>query len=72
MTHLLNKHPTDRQVGGDHYKNFKIQPIDFIQENELGFCEGNIIKYICRYKNKNKDEDLDKIIHYVQLLKRRL
>ena len=55
-----------------HYKNFKIQPIDFIQENELGFCEGNIIKYICRYKNKNKDEDLDKIIHYVQLLKRRL
>jgi|TARA_S200002703_G_scaffold156060_1_gene160999 hypothetical protein len=69
MTHHLKKHPTQKQIGGDHYKKYKIQPITFILENELGFCEGNIVKYICRYKQKGKEQDLNKIIHYVELLK---
>ena len=42
-----NKKATDRQVGGDHYA-MKIQPIEFIHANEISFCEGNAIKYICK------------------------
>ena len=59
--------PQDRQIGGSHYKNYKIQPYEFISKNDLSFLQGNVIKYICRYKNKNGIEDLQKIIHYCQL-----
>jgi len=59
---------TDIQVGGEHYKNKKIQPITFIMENDLGFCEGNIIKYVTRYKDKNGLEDLKKARHYIDFL----
>ena len=60
----------DRQVGGEHYKNdFKIQPIEFITANKISFIQGSIIKYICRYKKKNGKEDIDKVIHYCELLK---
>jgi len=59
---------TDIQVGGNHYKDMKIQPIEFIQANDLGFCEGNAIKYICRFRNKNGIEDLRKARHYIDLL----
>jgi hypothetical protein len=45
-----------------------IQPIEFISANKLGFCEGNAIKYICRYKDKGGILDLQKAIHYLQLL----
>ncbi len=55
------------QVGGGHYKDFKIQPISFIMENELDFIQANIVKYICRHKDKNGVEDLKKVIHYAQL-----
>lgn len=60
--------PLDRQVGGKHYKDMKIQPVEFILANDLGFCEGNIIKYTCRYKQKGGVEDLEKVIHYAQML----
>jgi len=63
--------PSDTQIGGDHYKSMAIQPIDFIEGNGLGWCEGNAIKYICRHKIKNGPEDIDKAIHYLQLLKER-
>ena len=43
---------TDRQVGGKHYKNFKIQPIEFITANNLNFIQGCVIKYICRFDKK--------------------
>jgi hypothetical protein len=56
------------QVGGDHYKSMKIQPVEFSIANNLSFIQGNIIKYICRYKNKNGRKDLEKIKHYVDLL----
>jgi len=59
----------DKQVEGDHYKKFTIQPIEFITKNNIPFIEGNIIKYICRWKDKGGVKDLDKVIHYVELLK---
>ena len=60
--------PSDRQVGGNHYKNMAIQPTEFCQRNKLSFCEANIIKYACRHGFKNGREDVEKIIHYAQLL----
>jgi len=60
---------TERQVGGNHYKKFKIQSIEFIMANKLNFIQGCIIKYICRFESKNGVEDLDKIIHYCELQK---
>ena len=58
-----------RQVGGDHYRQMAIEPIEFIMANSLGYCEGNIVKYICRHASKGGVEDIDKVIHYCQLLK---
>jgi hypothetical protein len=58
-----------KQVEGDHYKKYTIQPIEFITKNNIPFIEGNIIKYICRWKDKGGSKDLDKVIHYVELLK---
>jgi len=59
----------EKQVGGSHYKDFKIQPIEFITANNLSFIQASIIKYICRYDKKNGKEDIDKAIHYCELLK---
>lgn len=60
--------PFAEQVGGTHYKSMKIQPVEFILANDLGFCEGNIIKYTCRHKQKGGVQDLKKVIHYAELL----
>ena len=57
-----------KQVGGSHYKNYKIQPVEFIVKNNIGFCEGNIIKYILRFKEKGGVQDLEKAKHYIELL----
>jgi hypothetical protein len=59
--------PTLRQEGGDHYSKHRIQPYKFITANELSFFQGNVIKYVVRYKDKNGIEDLKKIIHYCEL-----
>ena len=58
----------DRQVGGDHYKNMKIQPVEFIHANGIGFFEGNVIKYVSRWRAKNGLADLEKARHYLDLL----
>ena len=58
----------DEQIGGNHYKDMPIQPIEFIVKNNIPFMEGNIIKYICRHRNKNKAEDIKKVIHYCKLI----
>lgn len=58
----------DFQVGGKHYKDMAIQPVEFIEKNKLGFCEGSIIKYVCRWHNKNGIEDLRKARHYIDIL----
>ncbi|MBE9542560.1 MAG: DUF3310 domain-containing protein [Proteobacteria bacterium] len=63
-----NENPLNKQVGGGHYKDFKIQPIEFCQANELNACETSIVKYVCRHKNKNGIEDLKKARHYIDLL----
>jgi len=71
--HTATERATERQIGGNHYTHFKIQPIEFITKNKLSFIQGCIIKYICRFENKNGIEDLEKIKHYcdlqIQLLK---
>ena len=64
--------PQDKQVGGSHYKSFLIQPYEFISKNDLSFFQGNVIKYVCRYLNKNGIQDLEKIIHYCELEKKKL
>lgn len=56
------------QVGGGHYKNKAIQPIEYIHANNLNYSEGAIVKYITRWRDKNGVEDLEKIKHYVDLL----
>ena len=57
-----------KQVGGSHYKKYKIQPSVFINENKILFAEGNAIKYICRHQDKGKKEDLLKAIHYIEMI----
>lgn len=58
----------DIQVAGSHYKNKAIQPIEYIAANGLNFCEGSIVKYITRWRDKGGLKDLEKIKHYVDLL----
>lgn len=58
----------DVQIGGNHYKGMRIQPIQFIVANGIGFLEGNIIKRICRWQVKDGIVDLEKIKHEVDLL----
>lgn len=58
----------DDQVGGDHYKKLKIQPIEYIHANGIGYMEGNVIKYVSRWKEKNGIKDLEKAKHYIDLL----
>lgn len=56
------------QVGGSHYKDMEIQPIEYIMKNKLDFPQGSIVKYISRYRKKNKDEDVKKVIHFAVLI----
>jgi len=58
----------DKQVGGSHYKDMKIQPSEFINKNDLPFAEGNAIKYICRHKHKGERQDLEKAKHYIDMI----
>ena len=59
------------QIGGDHYKKMVIQPAEFINKNKLLFAEGNAIKYICRHSSKGGIQDVDKAIHYLEMVKER-
>lgn len=65
---LLTSLQRNKQVGGDHYKNMPIQPVEFITKNNIPFIEGNIIKYICRHASKNGKQDLEKAKHFIDLL----
>ena len=56
-----------KQVGGEHYQ-LPIQPIDYIVQNNLGYREGNVVKYVTRYKSKNGAEDIKKAIHYLEMI----
>ncbi len=63
---LMNQN--DRQVGGDHYKKLEIQTLDYIIANNIGYMEGNIIKYVSRWKEKGGEKDLLKAKHYLDKL----
>ena len=63
--------PQDKQVGGSHYKFFTIQSCEFISKNNLTFFQGNVIKYVTRYENKNGLEDLKKAKWYLDRLIKR-
>ena len=58
----------NKQVAGDHYKKMKIQPVEFIHANNIPFIEGCIIKYAARWRDKGGVKDIEKIIHFAQLL----
>lgn len=57
-----------KQIGGDHYQDYEIQPSQFINGNRLLFAEGNAIKYICRHMFKGGKEDLLKAKHYIDMI----
>jgi len=61
--------PMDFQVGGHHYKNCKIQPIEYIFKNDLDYFEGDVVKYITRHRKKGEGrKDVEKAIHYAQMI----
>ena len=56
------------QEGGNHYKDLAIQPVEFIHANKIPYMEGNVIKYVTRWRSKNGINDLHKARHYIDLL----
>lgn len=76
LTHIIEVNPPqkspslEKQIGGDHYKRFAIQPIEFCMMNKLNQCEAEAIKYICRHRFKGGVQDIEKAIHYLELLKK--
>lgn len=64
----LNTSALDDQVGGRHYMSKPIQPVQYIHANDIGFFEGNVIKYVTRWKDKGGLDDLRKARHYIDLL----
>lgn len=58
----------DKQVSGNHYKDCGIQPIEYIHANNLSYFQGNVVKYVTRYKDKAGKADLEKAIHYLELM----
>ena len=65
---ILSKDALSIQIGGSHYKEMPIQPIEFIFANKLPFAEGNVVKYVCRWRMKGSIDDLRKARHYLDLL----
>jgi len=59
----------DKQEGGGHYSRLPVQPVAYIYYNSLGFLEGNVVKYVSRHRDKNGLEDINKAIHYLELIK---
>lgn len=60
--------PLTVQEGGDHYKKWEIQPVEFAMVNKLDLCQANVVKYVCRFRDKGGKEDLLKARHYIDLL----
>ena len=58
----------DVQVDGSHYKNLPIQPVEYIHANKIPYLEGNVIKYVSRWRDKGGIKDLEKAKHYIDLL----
>lgn len=60
--------PLDIQISGTHYKELKIQPIEYIHANGIPFAEGSVIKYVTRWRSKGGLKDLEKAKHFIELL----
>jgi len=56
------------QVGGSHYKEFTIQPVEFCYVNNIPYLEATAIKYLCRWRLKGGVQDLEKAKHFIDLL----
>lgn len=69
MTEMARDEALTKQVGGSHYKDMKIQPVEFCHVNSIPYLEATAIKYLCRWRKKNGIQDLDKAIHFIELLK---
>lgn len=65
---VIKESSLDKQIGGTHYKDVKIQPVEYIHANNLGFIEGCVVKYVTRHSSKNGKEDLKKAIHFLEML----
>ena len=59
---------SSKQIGGSHYKKFKIQPAEFCYVNNIPYLEATAIKYLCRWKDKGGIQDLEKAKHFIDLL----
>ena len=58
----------DRQIGGDHYKKLKIQPMEYSLANNLNAAQHTVVKYVTRYKDKGGLQDLEKALHTLEML----
>ena len=58
----------DRQEGGNHYHKSDVQLVDYLIPNNIPFCEGSVMKYVARHREKNGKEDLLKAIHYIEMI----
>lgn len=65
----INISAFNMQVDGDHYKKLKIQPMEYNHANNIPFAEGNVIKYVTRWRDKGGLKDIDKAIHILEMLK---
>jgi len=58
----------DKQIGGDHYKHLKIQPVEFCRANKMGGLESSVVRYVSRHRRKNGRIDIEKAIHCLELI----
>ena len=58
----------NKQEGGNHYKGYAIQPVQYAHANHLDFFQGSVIKYVTRFRDKNGKEDLLKARHFIDML----
>ena len=57
-----------KQIGGNHYKKYKLQPSQFVTENKLLYPEGCVIKYVVRHQDKGGEQDLEKAKHMIDMI----
>jgi len=69
LEEMKKQRASKKQIGGDHYKDCSIQPVEYIHKNKLDYFEGNVVKYITRHRKKGDGrKDIEKVIHYAQLI----
>ncbi len=68
MAEMAREESLKKQIGGNHYRKYPIQPAEYNARNGLSFLAGNVIKYVTRYKDKGGAEDIRKAMHYLELI----